>query len=228
MTFLGLGARRDFVLWPSRRPPAPPSSGRWRRTPPRWSALRPPRSTSPRGASCTPGPTSSPRRGHPRDSYELVTMFREPLAWLESWWRYRAADDSRRSTADMTFEEFAQRYLAGDDDAPVPRGRTAKFIRAQGGVAVDRIFAVDRPDVWEPWFSARVGAPLGVRAAQRLGRRARRAVRRHPVRARRPLRPGVRRVAPAAGTRASGRRTRDPPRAVGPTGCARGRPRAGQ
>lgn len=160
MTFLGLGPGRDFVLLAL----------------PKTASTTLERSLAPYATEVVGAPPAQkhlPARGfvhtrahelaaqgHPRDSYELVTMFREPLAWLESWWRYRARDDSRRSTADMTFEEFAQRYLAGDDDAPVPRGRPAKFIRAQGGVAVDRIFAVDRPDVWEPWFSARVGAPL--------------------------------------------------------------------
>jgi hypothetical protein len=87
-------------------------------------------------------------------------MFREPIAWLESWWRYRARDDSRQSTADMSFEQFAQHYLAGDGDAPVPKGRPARFIHAQGAVAVDRVFSVDRSDVWATWFSERVGAPL--------------------------------------------------------------------
>lgn len=100
------------------------------------------------------------RQGRGRDSYELVTMFREPIAWLESWWRYRSRDDSRQSTADLTFEEFALHYLAGDEDAPVPRGRPARFIQAQGAVAVDRIFSVDRPDVWSVWFAERVGEPL--------------------------------------------------------------------
>jgi len=99
-------------------------------------------------------------QGHPRESYELVTMFREPIAWLESWWRYRARDDSRQSTAEMSFEQFALAYLAGDDDAPIPKGRPAKFIHAQGAVAVDRIFSVERPDVWSAWFSSRVGMRL--------------------------------------------------------------------
>ena len=99
-------------------------------------------------------------QGHPRESYELVAMFREPIAWLESWWRYRARDDARQSTADMAFEEFARHYLAGHDDAPVPKGRPAKFIRAHGAVAVDRLFSVERPDVWSAWFSERIGVPL--------------------------------------------------------------------
>ncbi|MBS2937759.1 hypothetical protein KDN32_08385 [Nocardioides sp. J2M5] len=160
MTFLGLGPGRDFVLLAL----------------PKTASTTLERTLAPHATEVVgspPGQKHLPARGfvhtrahalaeqgHPRDSYELVTMFREPLAWLESWWRYRAREDSRQSTAEMTFDEFARRYLAGDDDAPVPKGRPAKFIRAQGGVAVDRIFAVDRPDVWEPWFSARVGAPL--------------------------------------------------------------------
>jgi hypothetical protein len=60
----------------------------------------------------------------------------------------------------MTFDDFARHYLAGDDDAPVPNGRPAKYIHAQGAVAVDRVFSVERPDVWSAWFSERVGAPL--------------------------------------------------------------------
>ena len=99
-------------------------------------------------------------QGYPRESYELVTMFREPIAWLESWWRYRARDESRQSTAQMSFEDFARSYLANDDAAPTPNGRPARFLNARGVVAVDRIFSVERPDVWSAWFSERVGAPL--------------------------------------------------------------------
>ena len=125
-------------------------------------------------------------QGHPRESYELVAMFREPIAWLESWWRYRARDDARQSTADMSFDEFARHYLAGHDDAPVPKGRPAKFIRAQGAVAVDRLFSVERPDVWSAWFSQRIGVPLeferrNASSAERgeLGLATRRALEEH-------------------------------------------------
>ena len=99
-------------------------------------------------------------QGHPRESYELVTMFREPIAWLESWWRYRAREASKQSTADVSFEEFALSFLARDDAAPTPSGRPARFINARGVVAVDRIFSVERPDVWSAWFSERIGVPL--------------------------------------------------------------------
>ena len=160
MTFLSRGPGRDFVLLAL----------------PKTASTTLERTLAPyatEAISSPPGQKHLPARGfvhtrapalaeagHPRESYELVTMFREPIAWLESWWRYRAREDSRQSTADMSFEDFALHYLAGSDDAPVPKGRPAKFIHAQGAVAVDRVFSVDRPDVWEAWFSERLGARL--------------------------------------------------------------------
>jgi hypothetical protein len=160
MTFLGLGAGRDFVLLAL----------------PKTASTSLERTLSPYATevvTAPPGQKHLPARGfvhtkahdlaaqgHPRESYELVTMFREPIAWLESWWRYRAREDSRQSTADLTFDEFARLYLAGDGDAPVPKGRPARFVHAQGAVAVDRVLSVERPDVWAAWFSERLGVPL--------------------------------------------------------------------
>lgn len=102
--------------------------------------------------------------GHPRSSYELVTMFREPVAWLESWWRYRARldDGVDNSTHDLTFEEFARLYVEGDPTAPTPRGRPGRFLTVDGVVQVDRVFAVERPDVWQDWFGDRLGADVSV------------------------------------------------------------------
>src|SRR5689334_13761777 len=160
MTFLGLGPGRDFVLLAL---PKTASTSLERMLAPYATEVV----GSPPGQKHLPArgfvhtkAHELAERGHPRESYELVTLFREPIAWLESWWRYRARDDSRRSTADLTFEQFALLYLADDADAPVPRGRPARFLHAEGAVAVDRVFAVERPDVWQAWFSERVGAPL--------------------------------------------------------------------
>lgn len=160
MTFLELGPGRDFVLLAM---PKTASTSLERALAPYATEVV----GSPPGQKHLPARgfvhTRAPRlaeQGHPRESYELVTMFREPIAWLESWWRYRAREDSRQSTADMTFEEFALRYLAGDGDAPVPKGRPARFIHAEGAIGVDRIFSVGHPEVWSAWFSERVGVPL--------------------------------------------------------------------
>ncbi len=103
--------------------------------------------------------------GHERDSYEVVTMFRDPVGWLESWWRYRARDglsrrSPRKSTAEISFEDFARSYIARDGRAPTPSGRPARFLTIDGVVGVDRLLALDRPDVWQDYFAARLGRPL--------------------------------------------------------------------
>ena len=160
MTFLGLGPGRDFVLLAL----------------PKTASTSLERTLTPYATEVVGSPPAQkhlPARGfvhtrvedlaaqgHPRESYELVTMFREPIEWLESWWRYRARDDSRQSTADLTFEEFALRYVAGDEGSPIPAGRPGEVHPRAGAVAVDRIFSVDRPDVWSAWFAGRVGEPL--------------------------------------------------------------------
>ncbi|KRF36115.1 hypothetical protein [Nocardioides sp. Soil805] len=103
--------------------------------------------------------------GYERDSYELVTMFRDPVRWLESWWRYRARPASVRhrpgaDSSALSFDEFARLYVAGDRDAPTPRGRPGQFLTIDDVVEVDRVLSVERPDAWEPWFSARIGMPV--------------------------------------------------------------------
>ncbi len=103
--------------------------------------------------------------GHPRGTYEVVTMFREPVGWLESWWRYRAREgmDERRpdrSTSGISFDDYARAYVSGDHSLPIPNGRPARFITHDGAIGVDRIFAVERPEVWQAWFAGRVGRDL--------------------------------------------------------------------
>lgn len=102
--------------------------------------------------------------GHPRESYELVSMFRDPIAWLESWWRYRARldDGTDNSTHDLSFESFAAMYVEADPTAPTPRGRPGAFLTMGGVVEVDRVFAVERPDAWLSWFGSRLGTEVSV------------------------------------------------------------------
>lgn len=102
--------------------------------------------------------------GHPRESYELVSMFRDPIAWLESWWRYRArlGDGTDNSTHDLSFEDFAGMYVDADPAAPTPRGRPGAFLTVGGVVEVDRVFAVERPEAWLSWFGERLDAAVVV------------------------------------------------------------------
>jgi hypothetical protein len=162
MTFLELGPGRDFVLLAL---PKTASTALERTLAPYATEV----------VSAPPGRKHLPargfvhttahelaERGHPRESYELVTMFREPIAWLESWWRYRARPESVRhrpgaDRSELSFDEFARRYVDGDPDAPTPRGRPGQFLTVDDVVEVDRVLAVERPEAWQAWFRSRLG-----------------------------------------------------------------------
>lgn len=105
--------------------------------------------------------------GYRRSDYELVSLLREPVAWLESWWRYRqrpalASERPERYTGDTSFEAFAEAYVDGRTDVTGVRGRPAQFVARDGelGVGVDRLLCLERPEVWQAWLSERVGTDL--------------------------------------------------------------------
>lgn len=115
--------------------------------------------------------------GYPRDSYELVSLFREPVAWLESWWRYRSrprlrAADPERFAGEQTFEEYALDYLRG---GPGSRGRPARFVSMGSGreVGVDRLLQYERPEVWQGWLSEKVGEELEFEQHKAIHKKAR-------------------------------------------------------
>ena len=109
-------------------------------------------------------------QGFPRDSYEVVCAFREPVDWLASWWRYR----SREELADpalpkhsnyaghVSFEQFVRAYMDGEEQfAQV--GRQAEFVRARRGQPqVDRIFRYDRLDLLVDFLCEKVGEEVEV------------------------------------------------------------------
>ena len=111
--------------------------------------------------------------GFPRESYEVVCAFREPIDWLSSWWRYRsraqlanpANPRHRNYTGDMSFEQFARAYIEGNAQF-VQVGRQAKFVRpSPGGAEVDRIFRYDRLDLLIDFLCEKVGKEVEVGSA---------------------------------------------------------------
>lgn len=106
--------------------------------------------------------------GYERDDYEVVSLLRDPVDWLHSWWRYRqsphvrqAEGDGSRWTGSMEFAEFAAAYVAGRGAEIGVLGRPARFVLKQdGSVGVDRLFAYERTDVWQGWLRERLGEDL--------------------------------------------------------------------
>ncbi|MBA3703643.1 MAG: sulfotransferase family protein [Actinomycetota bacterium] len=109
-------------------------------------------------------------KGFPRESYEVVCVFREPIDWLSSWWRYRSREKlanprdpkHRNYTGDVSFEQFARAYMEGSEQfAQV--GRMSRFVQpSPGGAEVDRIFRYDRLDLLVDFLCEKVGEEVEV------------------------------------------------------------------
>jgi len=111
--------------------------------------------------------------GFPRESYEVVCAFREPIDWLSSWWRYRSREKlanpanprHRNYTGGVSFEEFARAYMEGSEQfAKV--GRQSRFVRPRPGeAAVDHIFRYDRLDLLVDFLCEKVGEEVEIGSA---------------------------------------------------------------
>lgn len=109
-------------------------------------------------------------RGFPRESYEVVCAFRDPVDWLSSWWRYRSREKlanpsrpkHRNYTGEVSFEEFIRAYMEGNEQfAKV--GRQSRFVQPRSGqVEVDRIFRYDRLDLLVDFLCEKVGERVEV------------------------------------------------------------------
>ena len=109
-------------------------------------------------------------KGFPRESYEVVCVFREPIDWLSSWWRYRSREKlanptdpkHRNYTGEVSFEHFARAYMEGSERfANV--GRPSRFVRPRSGQAeMDRIFRYDRLDLLVDFLCEKVGEEVEV------------------------------------------------------------------
>ena len=90
---------------------------------------------------------------------EVVSLFREPLDWLQSWWRYRSRDelaDPSRSVKGWTFEQFAQAHLSGQP-GPASVGSQARFVSARdGSLGVDRVFRYESLGACVAYLSERL------------------------------------------------------------------------
>lgn len=115
-------------------------------------------------------------KGFPRESYEVVCAFREPIDWLGSWWRYRSreelADPSHRNhrnyAGHVSFERFARAYVDGGEqfarlEDPAGVRRPSEFVRpAPGEARIDRVFRQERLDLLVDFLRGKVGEEVKV------------------------------------------------------------------
>ena len=95
---------------------------------------------------------------------ETVCQIREPISWLQSWWRYRSAPghaDSALSTADLSFEDFAGEYLDGVERPYLDISRPIGFLaNRKREVLVHTIYRYEDMDLFLELLSRRLGETI--------------------------------------------------------------------
>ena len=114
-------------------------------------------------------------KGFDRASYEVVCVFRDPMDWLLSWWRFRSRKRllkraPEKFAGEISFDEFARTYMAFHRDDPDARSkRFAQLIRPRDVVQpgpnqppVDRVFRYDHLDLLVKYLSEKVGEDVSI------------------------------------------------------------------
>ncbi|WP_118135130.1 sulfotransferase family 2 domain-containing protein [Oceanicella sp. SM1341] len=95
---------------------------------------------------------------------ETVCLFREPIDWLMSWYRYRSRDalaGTGRGTKGMSFEDFIDGIIVDGVVKMANVGSQAAFVRgANGKVGVNHIFRYDNFPAFESFLRGRFGQAL--------------------------------------------------------------------
>lgn len=95
---------------------------------------------------------------------ETFCLFREPVDWLGSWYRYRQRDaiaGKPASTRGMDFDAFVQAYMQEEQPVFARIGNPATFVSDKSGrVAIDHLFRYDQMDAALRFLSERFDRPV--------------------------------------------------------------------
>lgn len=114
--------------------------------------------------------------GLERSDYDVVSVMREPLDWLGSWYRYRTRNqltkpDNPRSvnfTGNMSFDDFVRDVCRPDGQQPQhARVKTPSWVALAGPerIGVDRLFPYEALDAFRDFIEERTGKPIEDRTA---------------------------------------------------------------
>lgn len=95
---------------------------------------------------------------------ETTCLYRNPIDWLGSWYRYRQRDaliGHKNSTADKSFEDFVLSYLSEHSEPSSNVGQQSEFvIDKTGNIGIDHLFRYDHFDEFQRFISDRFNMPL--------------------------------------------------------------------
>ncbi len=97
------------------------------------------------------------------DEFTVVALMRHPRDWLGSWYRYRQrADvtDPRKSTVDISFEDFVRAYCTATPPEFAAVGSQAQFLRPRNEKGVDRLFRYEEIEHFIDFLEDKLGCEI--------------------------------------------------------------------
>jgi hypothetical protein len=101
---------------------------------------------------------------------ETICLVREPMSWLDSWYRFRARHELRdphhashhHSTADVSFEDFVRAFVSEEPPAfAAGIGSQFDFVKDDmDAIGVDTIFRYENVEDVVAYMSRRIGKTL--------------------------------------------------------------------
>jgi hypothetical protein len=109
---------------------------------------------------------------HPRVKIESFCLMRDPLDWIESWYRYRSRNqlknknnrDHQRYTGEMSYDEFIKEYISKRKRKPFASiDRQYNFLAMNDGeIGVDHIIPMNRMDLVSDFLSKKIGREIKI------------------------------------------------------------------
>lgn len=105
----------------------------------------------------------------PNAAIETICLMREPIDWLNSWYRYRSRKElsnpkhpkHKNYTGGVTFEEFLLAYIDIDRPSFAKVGKQHSFITlANGSSGIDKVFPFESLSKIEDYLSNKIGEKL--------------------------------------------------------------------
>ncbi len=92
---------------------------------------------------------------------ETVAVFRDPVSWLSSWYRYRQRDSLSghpNSTSGLNFDQFVEAYLTETPPSYADLGSQGRFVTDQNGdLLVQHLFQFENMTAFTEFLERRLG-----------------------------------------------------------------------
>jgi hypothetical protein len=95
--------------------------------------------------------------------FQVCALMRHPRDWLSSWYRFRQRDDlpdARRSTLNVSFDEFVQAWCSETPPDFAAVGSQAQFLKPRNGKGVDHLFRYEAIEDFVHFLEDRLGCEI--------------------------------------------------------------------